>query len=181
MFNIEIENRECVVVDGYNIIKQLKCKLKRSVKESKQDELEECITSIFGKLNCDINSDTNVLSDEIMDGETVQVIHDDYNYNIREPLDTNESPNSTNTSDAKVSALGLGNIFVLGNAKMIESKIPEVRERKQDRMLRSRAFFLKVHDIVTNAEETANSELNSNDKSMIPNPWFRQYYRNITD
>ena len=96
-------------------------------------------------------------------------------------MDTNESPNSANTSGATVSALGLGNIFVMGNAKMIESKIPEVRERKQDRMLRSQAFFLKVHDIVTNAEETADSELNSNDKSMIPNPWFRQCYRNITE
>ena len=111
----------------------------------------------------------------------MQVIHDDYNYNIREPLDTNETPNSANTSGTTLSALSLDNIFVQRKAKMIESKIPKVRERKQDRMLRSQAFFLKVHDIVTNAEESADLELNSNDKSVIPNPWFRQCYRNITD
>ena len=64
---------------------------------------------------------------------------------------------------------------------MIETKLPAVRERKQDRMLRSRAFFLKIHDIVTSAEEIADSELKSNDTTMISNPWFRKCYRNITN
>ena len=48
-------------------------------------------------------------------------------------------------------------------------------------MLRSRAFFSKVHDIVTSGEVYADSELNSTDNTMIPNPWFRQCYRNITN
>ena len=48
-------------------------------------------------------------------------------------------------------------------------------------MLRSQAFFLNVHDIVTSAEETDNSELKSNDNTLIPNPWFRQCYRSINN
>ena len=60
----------------------------------------------------------------------MQVIHDDYTDNIRESLDTKDNTNIRDTSDATVTALGLGNIFVLGNEKMIETKIPAVRERK---------------------------------------------------
>ena len=183
IFNVEIDNRECLVIDGYNIIKELTCKLKRAAKESTQDELEACITSIFGSINidCDTNSADNDGSDDVNGSETVQVIYDDYSYSIQESMDTNINSNNKDTSGSTVTGLALGNIFTLGNKKMIKMKIPSVRERKQDRMLRSQAFFLKVHDIVTSAEESAESKLNSNDSTMIPNPWFRQCYRNITN
>lgn len=179
MFNVEIDNRECLVIDGYTLIKELKCKLKRATKEKPPDELEECITNMFP--NSADNTADNDGSDDVIDGETVQVIYDDYNSFTRDPIDTNVNSNNSNTSGATVTELSLGNIFNLGNEKMIEMKIPSVRERKQDRMLRSQAFFLKVHDIVTSAEQSAESELNSNDNTMIPNPWFRKCYRNITN
>ena len=95
-------------------------------------------------------------------------------------MDTDDINNSSDTGTT-VAALSLGNIFDLGKERMIETKIPAVRERKQDRMLRSKAFFLKVHDIVTITEEITDSEQNSNDNTMIPNLWFRQCYRNITN
>ena len=56
---------------------------------------------------------------------------------------------------------------------MVNMKIPAVRERKKNRMKRSQNI-LKVHDIVTGAEEQANYELNSNDHTMIPKPLFRK-------
>ena len=117
--------------------------MKRAPKENTPDELEEYITSIFGSIDtdCDVNSGINDSSDDVNDGKTVQVIHDDYTYNLREALDTNDNNNNRDTSGATVTALGCGDIFVLGNEKMIELKIPAVRERKQDRMLRSQAFF----------------------------------------
>ena len=35
---------------------------------------------------------------------------------------------------------------------MIDMNIPKMRERKKDRQKSSAAFFLKVHDTVTNIE-----------------------------
>ena len=126
MFNIEIENRECLVVDGYNTIKELKCKLKRVEKENAQDELEECVTSIFGSIDCDLNGRFNNNStDDVNDGETVEVMHDDYTYNIRESVDTNDINNSSDNGTT-VSALSLGNIFDIGKDRMIETKIPQL-------------------------------------------------------
>ena len=153
----------------------MKCKLKRATKEKSRDELEECITNMFP------NSADNDGSDDVNDGETVQVIYDDYSCSTRDLMDTNVNSNNKDTSGSTVTELSLGNIFTLGNEKMIEMKIPSVRERKQDRMLLFQAFFLNVHDIVTSAEKSAESELNSNDSTMIPNPWFRQCYRNISN
>ena len=150
-------------------------------KEKSQDELEECVTSIFGSIDCDINGRFNNNStDDVNDGENVEVLHDDYTHNMGESVDTDDINNSSDTGTT-VTALSLGNIFDLGKDRMIETKIPAVRERKQDRILRSQAFFLKVHDIVTVTEEITDSEQNSNDNTMIPNPWFRQCYRNITN
>ena len=176
MFESEIDHRECLVVDGYNTIKELKCTLKRATQEEKLDELETCITSMFGgiDMDCDLNISNN--SDDV-----IQVINDDYTYNLRDASEASGTNLNSVSSSSTVSKLGCGNIFVLGKEKMIESKIPAVRERKQDRMLRSRAFFLKVNDIVTSAEVSADIELNSNDNTMIPNPWFRKCYRSMSN
>ena len=51
-------------------------------------------------------------------------------------------------------------------------KIPAVRKRKQNRILRLEAFFLKVHDIVTKTEETDDSEITVVENIMMPKPWF---------
>ena len=56
-------------------------------------------------------------------------------------------------------------------------KIPQVRERKQNRMKRSQDFFLSVHEMVMKGEEKVTIELNRNDNTMIPRPWFREAYR----
>ena len=143
MFNNEIPNRECIVVDGYTIMKELKCKLKWAVKETKLDKLEDFITSIFGSAYC---TDTN---NEVNDGKTVEVIHDYYNYSLQAVLDAGDGINSrdinthnVSTRSTTVTKLGLSNIFNLGHEKMVEMKIPAVRKQKQNRMKRSQAFFV---------------------------------------
>ena len=65
MFNVEIDNRECLVIDGYTLIKELKCKLKRATKENAPDELEECITNMF------LNSADNTADNDMVDSDCV--------------------------------------------------------------------------------------------------------------
>ena len=189
MFNKEISNRVCFISDGYNAIKQLKVELKRNKKQSKPDELENCINSIFSKT---VETEAEVDDNEVDDGETVEVIHDDYTYITQqnEQDTTNSTTNSTinNTTNStttigngSVSKLGLSNIFDQGRAKLVEMKVPLVRERKQNRMKRSQAFFLNVHETVSNRENEADVELNTNTTGMIPHPWFRKCYRTVID
>lgn len=175
MFHIEITNRDCLVVDGYNAIKLLKYKLKISIKEKQFDELEECITNIFGTI------DENDTIEDGNDAETVEVINDDYGYSLPQTDYVEDTPISSEIRGGSVNKLGLSNIFNLGHEKLVEMKIPAVRERKQNRMLRSQAFFLKVNEIVTHAEDTANTELTVIENIMTPKPWFRQIYRQIID
>ena len=70
-------------------------------------------------------------------------IHDDYT-NIPEGMADNNVDNNgselTINRDA-VDKIALGDVFKKGRLKMIEIKIPMVRERKQKRKLRSRDFF----------------------------------------
>ena len=44
-----------------------------------------------------------------------------------------------------------------GEKKMIEMNIPKMSEQKKNRDKQTTAFFLKVHDIVTNSETTIES------------------------
>ena len=81
MLKLDNPNRECLVVNSYNIIKELKTKLKSAAKEAKPDKLENYITSIFGNIgNIDKQDGAN-------GAETIKVIHDDYNHNNQTTLD----------------------------------------------------------------------------------------------
>ena len=113
----------CLVIDGYNIIKDLKCKLKRIVKEVIPDELEECITNIFG------NKDNNNTIDDGNDAETVEVINDDYGYSLPTTIDPDDIPISSENRGGSVSKLALSNIFDQGHEKLVEMKIPAIREQ----------------------------------------------------
>ena len=177
MFHIEIPDRECLVVDGYNVIKLLKCKLKQTAKENPVDELEECITNIFDNKT----NNNNNTAEEGNDTEAVEVMNDDYGYSLPSTGVTEETPIMSEIGGGSVSELGLSDIFNQGHQKLVEMKIPAVRERKQNRILRSEAFFPKVHEIVTKAEQNANSELTVVENIMMPKPWFRQCYRQIID
>ena len=91
-------------------------------------------------------------------------IHDDYNFsntNIDENSGQRVNSNNSNNSTTVVNTLGLGNIFNFGHAKIVEMKIPQVRECKQNRMKRSQAFFLSVHEMVTKGEEKVSIKVKS--------------------
>ena len=181
MFNTEVQNRLCFVADGYSTIKKLKVKLKIATKEKQNDELEECINSIFTNTkDCEGDDDEEEESILNNDEEAIEVIHDDYNNTTTNSVEDGTT-NMIPRSNVTVTKLGLSNIFDQGTAKLVDMKIPLVRERKQNRMKRSQAFFLNVHEIVTNQDEKANIELNSDAIGMIPHPWFRQFYRTIID
>ena len=85
---------------------------------------------------------------------------------------------STSSSVPKIS---LGNVFILGRQKMIEMKIPLVRERKQNRILRSRAFFLDINDTVIKMEEDIDVQLDRITNVTLFDPWYRTAYRAISN
>ena len=62
---------------------------------------------------------------------------------------------------------------------MIEMKIPEVRVRKQSRILRSWVFFLKINSSVTDTEEKLEEELGLITNIQLFNPWYRTAFRLI--
>lgn len=78
MFNTEVPNRPCLVADGCITMKQLKITLKIPTKEKKNEELEECINSIFNNTT-DCEVDGKEVTDNT-DVEAIEVIPDDYNY-----------------------------------------------------------------------------------------------------
>ena len=195
MFQHDVPKRQCLVIDGYRAIKRLKTKLKAPFRENVTDDLEQCINTMFsnnGFIDDDVdNSEDNGNIDDnnnedglAIDSEVVEMMHDDYNYNNMNMAngEIEGAPvvrNNTVKITAIVNPLGLCNIFECGRSKMVEMKIPEVRERKQNRMKRSEAFFLSVHGMVTKAEQQVSLELNRTDNTMIPNPWSRNTYRTI--
>lgn len=64
---------------------------------------------------------------------------------------------------------------------MIEIKIPPVRESKQNRNIRSRAFFLDINDIVLKMEDDNYVELDRITNVTLFNPWYRTSYRAISN
>ena len=143
IFKHKVSDRECLVVDVFNIIKELKIDLRRPIEVTKQDDLEEFITNIFHHGNIiDIEYEDD---EEANNSERVEVIHDDYNLINPTILDdiSGDSRNTTNNSSSSetVSKLGLRNIFEQGHKKLVDMKIPAVRERKQNRMKHSQDFF----------------------------------------
>ena len=110
-------------------------------------------------------------------------IHDDYtsipdNDNAEKNTDNN---NGVPNLSGEVMKLALGNVFLQGRSKMIEIKIPQVRERKQNRILRSKAFFLDINDTVIKMESNIDNELDRISNVSIFNPWCRMAYRQISN
>ena len=67
---------------------------------------------------------------ENTDVEVIEVIHDNYNYTTTTNVEEGTT-NATARNHVSVNKLGLSNISDQGNAKLIEIKIPLVRERKK--------------------------------------------------
>ena len=141
MFGELVNNRSCIVKDGYDAITKLKIKLASNNVRDKDDALEMCITNIFG------NDD----DDKTDDLDTIEVIEDGYNgYNPIAIVDDENNDeedtviNTSNTSSIErcVSKMSLSNVFLLGVDKMNELNIPKQREIKKDQLKRTIAFFL---------------------------------------
>ena len=93
-------------------------------------------------------------NDKVDDGETVEVIHDDYKYttqqNQQDIINTTTTigdniDNTTILGNGSVRKLGLSNIFDQWRAKLVEMNIILVRERKQNCMKRLQTFYLSIH------------------------------------
>ena len=167
MFKDEITKRVCLRKDGFEVIKQLQTSITLPDTASKNDALDDVITEMF--------NETEELENTVLE------IHDDY---TSIPDSENLDQNIANTNGVpnlvgEVPTLALGNVFLQGRTKMIEMKIPEVRERKQNRILRSRAFFLDINDTVIKMESNIDLELDRISNTSIFIPWYRRAYRHI--
>lgn len=60
---------------------------------------------------------------------------------------------------------------------MIEMKIPEVRARKKNKILRSSAFCLEINSTVTEIEDKLEEELGLIPIIHLFNPWYRIAFR----
>ena len=67
--------------------------------------------------------------------------------------------------------------FSIGVDKMNELNIPKQRKRKKDRLRRTNAFFLQIHEIVGNAEDSMEDELDLIHNTVLFEPWYRMSYR----
>ena len=113
--------------------KRVQKKLKRPIQSKQKDDLEDCINSIFNNVDTidNDNGDNDVVAidgeDGIAnDGEVVETIHDDYNFNntVDDQTFTPSNHNNLSNAVATVNKLGLSNIFNLDHDKMVEMKIP---------------------------------------------------------
>ena len=120
MFLKEVPGRKCSFKDGFDLIPGLRSNITVPVTPNNNiDGLDECIISMFGE------------SDELENTELQ--IHDDYNNIPEGRADSNSNANGSDTTINRntVDKVSLGNVFEQGRKKMIEMKIPMVRERKQ--------------------------------------------------
>ena len=117
--------------------------------------------------------------------QTEITIHDDYtNIPAQEERDDEiDTGNATEGSStlSSVPKISLGNVFILGRQKMIEMKIPLVREKKKARISRSRAFFIEINDTVLKMEDDIEGELDRITNVQLFNPWYRSAYRAISN
>ena len=60
---------------------------------------------------------------------------------------------------------------------MIDMNILIMREIKKLREQRTNAFFLEIHDIVTQGNDNSIEELDKIHNYMLFNPWYRVSYR----
>ena len=158
MFKREIPKRAYIPKDGYELIKKFKTKMVCDEVVEQNDSLDECIIEMFG------------------DGEelqnTVISIYDDYT-NITDEEEQNEDNGNAaevRSTSSSVPKISLGNVFLLGRKNLIEMKIPLVRERKQNRSNRSRAFFLDINDTVFKMEDDIEGELDRITNVTLFNP-----------
>ena len=167
MFKEEITKKVCLRKDGFEVIKQLQTSITLPDTASKNDALDDVITEMF--------NETEELENTVLE------IHDDYtSIPDSENLDQNiANTNGVTNLVGEVPTLALGNVFLQGRTKMIEMKIPEVRERKQNRILRSRAFFLDINDTVIKMESNIDLELDRISNTSLFIPWYRRAYRHI--
>ena len=63
---------------------------------------------------------------------------------------------------------------------MVEMKMPEVRLREQNRIQRSRVFFLEVNIILTNIEDQVEVDLDVMTNNQLFNMWYRIQFRSIS-
>ena len=125
MLQNDVPNRMCLVIDGYQVIKELKTKLTTPVKVNVADDLEECINTIFSNGDLVDNINNEDIEDEdgvVNDSEIVEIIHDDYHYSntntvIDETEDSSTVSNKATNTTAVVNKLGLCNIFNCGHKK----------------------------------------------------------------
>ena len=185
MFKDDIPDRECIVKDGYTIINALKTKFKQGDIVTKTDELELCINGMFKErdntINVPVEDDSGTNDSECNDSEAVEIMIDDYTGH--EAIDSSDA----NTDDINhtikdknhrsIPKLSLKDVFAEGRLKMIEMNIPSMRERKKLREQRTNAFFLEIHDTVTQSNDNTIDELDSIHNDILFNPWYRMSYR----
>ena len=176
MFKEEISGRKCCPKDANELILKLETTLVKESIPKETDALDDCIMDMFGE------------SEDLENTELS--IHDDYTGipdantdAATERTDTRNTSNneSNNSTKGTVIQISLENVFTQGRKKMIEMKIPEVRLRKQSRILRSRAFFLEVNSSVTETEDKLEAELDLVTNIQLFNPWYRTSFRLISN
>ena len=130
--------------------------------------MDEYVMDIFGKI-CEIEN-------------TDFKIHDDYTkitYIDRETVVTFNSPDTRSPRGAVVNKRSLGNIFVQGREKMVELKIPLMRERRYNGKLQSRAYSLDINTTVSKMYKTIELELDHITNAILFNPWYCNTYHTI--
>ena len=185
MFKDDIPGRECIVKDGYTIINALKTKFKQGNIVTKTDELESCINGMFNErdntINVPVEDDSGTNDSECNDSEAVEIMIDDYTgHQAINSSDANTDDINHTIKDKNhrsIPKLSLKDVFAEGRLKMIEMNIPSMRERKKLREQRTNAFFLEIHDTVTQSNDNAIDELDSIHNDILFNPWYRMSYR----
>ena len=178
IFKDDIPGREFNIKDGYTAINSLKTKFKQVFNTETTDPLESCINDMLNKTEVDDNNT------EINDSEAVELIIDDYSEhtiidNVVESETNDTVDDGTPNQGAKqrtISKLSTMDVFAEGQLKMIEMNIPNMRERKQLREQRTCAFFIEIHDIVTQGYDSTIEELDRIHNNMLFNPWYRLSY-----
>ena len=182
IFKDDVHGREFNIKDGYTAINSLKTKFKQVVNTETTDPLESCINNMLNKTEVDDNNT------EINDSEAIESIIDDYSGhtiidNVVESETNDTVDDGTPNQGAKqrtVSKLSTMDVFAEGKLKMIEMNIPNMRERKKLREQRTCAFFIEIHDTVTQGNDSTIEELDRIHNDMSFNPWYRVSYRMAT-
>ena len=185
MFKDDIPDRECIVKDGYTIINALKTKFKQGDIVTKTDELESCINGMFKErdntINVPVEDDSGTNNSECNDSEAVEIMIDDYTgheaINISDANTDDINHTIKDKNHRSIPKLSLKDVFAEGRLKMIEMNIPSMRERKKLREQRTNAFFLEIHDTVTQSNDNTIDELDSIHNDILFNPWYRMSYR----